>query len=56
MVTIFLPMNTPEFIIKKIQNEGANVIIKGKVCFFFFFFFFKSVVKKKLKNKKYIDI
>ncbi|ORX86815.1 L-serine dehydratase/L-threonine deaminase-like protein [Anaeromyces robustus] len=30
LVTIFLPINTPEFIIEKIQDEGASVIIKGK--------------------------
>jgi len=31
MVTIFVPINTPDFIIEKIQNEGANVFVKGKV-------------------------
>jgi len=30
MVTIFVPINTPDFIIEKIQNEGANVFVKGK--------------------------
>jgi len=31
MVTIFVPINTPDFIIEKMQHEGANVVVKGKV-------------------------
>lgn len=30
MVTIFVPINTPDFIIEKMQYEGANVVVKGK--------------------------
>jgi len=31
MVTVFVPINTSSFIIEKIQHEGANVVVKGKV-------------------------